>query len=150
MAQANSAKKGSSATSKTNESPSLEFRMQTSRFLNELEMWRDNVKILESVVADDDECIEAWYLLAFALFKLKKYATSEECCMNVRNVIVKLKIVDPELEEATREIYDELCKHKAKTTKPQEVPAGEDDDEEWGTDSEEDIDDEEDETMQDS
>ena len=56
---------------------------------------------------------------SFAMFKLKKYATSEECCMNVRNVIVKLKIVDPELEEATREIYDELCKHKGKTTKPQ-------------------------------
>ena len=30
-----------------------------------------------------------------------------------------IEFVDPELEEATREIYDELCKHKGKTTKPQ-------------------------------
>lgn len=61
-------------------------------------MWRQSMKVLEGVVGDDDERLEAWYLLAFALFRLKKYATAEECCTNVRNIIVKFKVVDPELE----------------------------------------------------
>ena len=74
---------------KNNETPSIEFRMQTSRFLTELAMWRESMKILEGVVGDDDECIEAWYLLAFALFRLKKYATAEECCTNVKNLAIK-------------------------------------------------------------
>ena len=99
---------------KNNEPPSIEFRMQTSRFLTELAMWRESMKILEGVVGDDDECIEAWYLLAFALFRLKKYATAEECCTNVKNLAIKFKVVNPELEAGTREIYEELMKHKAK------------------------------------
>jgi len=56
------------------------------------------MQVLEGVVGDDDERLEAWYLLAFAFFRLKKYATAEECCTNVRNLIVKFKVVDPELE----------------------------------------------------
>ena len=99
---------------KTSEAPSIEFRMQTARFLTELQMWRDSIKILETVVGDDDENVEAWYLLAFALFRIKKYATAEECCLNVRNLIIKLKIVDPDLEAGTREIYEEVTKRKGK------------------------------------
>ena len=57
----------------SSEAPSLDFRMQTSRFLTELGCWRESVQVLESVVADDDERVEAWYLLAFGLFRLKKY-----------------------------------------------------------------------------
>ena len=73
--------------------------------------------MLETVIGDDDERIEAWYLLAFAMFRIKKYATAEECCISVRNLIIKLKIVDPDLEAGTKEIYDEVCKHKAKQEK---------------------------------
>lgn len=76
-------------------------------------MWRDSVKVAETIVNDDDEKTEAWYLLAFALFRLKKYATAEECCVNVRNLIIKFKIVDPDLEAGTREIYEEVCRNKA-------------------------------------
>jgi hypothetical protein len=96
------------------ENPSIEFRMQTCRFLTELQLFQDSVKVLETVVGDDDERIEAWYLLAFGLFRLKKFATAEECCENVRNLIIKLKVVDPDLEAGTREIYEEICKWKAK------------------------------------
>ena len=103
------------AQAKNSEAPSLDFRMQTARFLTELAQWRDSVKVLETVVGDDDERIEALYLLAFAMFRLKKYATAEECCTSVKNLIIKLKVVDPDLEAGTREIYEELCKHKAKT-----------------------------------
>ena len=77
-------------------------------------MWRELVSIAETVVQDDDERVEAWYLLAFALFKRKKYATAEECCINVRNLYTKFKLLDPELEAGTREIYEEVQKHKAK------------------------------------
>ncbi len=119
--------------------------MQTCRFLTELQMSQESVKVLETVVGDDDERVEAWYLLAFGLFRLKKYATAEECCQNVKNLIIKFKIVDPDLEAGTKEIYDEICKWKAKQTTSsgqQQVMDGAEDDE-WATDSEEDVDGEE-------
>ena len=97
------------------DTPSIDFRMQTCRFLTELSCSRETVQIAEGVVGDDDENIEAWYLLAFALLRLKKHATAEECCANVRNLIIKLKVVDPDLEAGTMEIYQEILKHKAKT-----------------------------------
>ena len=56
-------------------------------------------------MAENDEIIESWYLLAFALVKLKKYQTCTECCKNVRDLAEKLKVVDKELEAATLEIY---------------------------------------------
>ena len=102
-------------------------------------MSQESVKVLETVVGDDDERVEAWYLLAFGLFRLKKYATAEECCQNVKNLIIKFKIVDPDLEAGTKEIYDEICKWKAKQTSGQAAVENAEDDE-WATDSEEDID----------
>ena len=121
--------------------------MQTSRFLTELQCWKPSVQVLESVIADDDERVEAWYLLAFALFRLKKYATAEECCISVRNLMLKFKIADPELEGGTREIYEEIQKHKAKTDNAAAAEDGNNDDE-WATDSEEDVDaDDQDEEM---
>ena len=139
------------SSSKSSETPSIDFRMQTCRFLTELQLFKESVKVLETVVGDDDERVEAWYLLAFALFRLKKHATAEECCENVRNLIIKFKIVDPDLEAGTREIYEEICKWKAKNNKDKPAAATEKqgEDEEWATDSEEDIDGDEDEDMKD-
>ena len=98
----------SQASKAKNETPSIEFRMQTCRFLTELTQWRPSMQVLEGVVQEDDENVEAWYLLAFALYRLKKYATAEECCANVRNLILKFKIINPDLEEATLEIYADI------------------------------------------
>lgn len=67
--------------------------------------------MLQNIVSEDDEQVEAWYLLAYSLFKLKKYLNAEECCQNVKNLIIKLKIVDPELEAGTLEIYNEVRKY---------------------------------------
>ena len=53
--------------------PSNEFRMQTSRLLVELQMYKKSAEVLESVVASDDSEIEAWYLLAFCKFRTNKY-----------------------------------------------------------------------------
>ena len=129
---------------KSKDTPSIEFRMQTARFLTELCMWRESVKILEGLKDEDDENVEAWYLLAFAFFRLRKYATAEECCANVGNLITKFKIIDPDLEAGVREIHQEILKQKAKAP-AETAAAGNDEDEDWATDSEEDIDGDEDE-----
>ena len=110
-------------------------------------MWRESVKILEGLKDEDDENVEAWYLLAFAFFRLRKYATAEECCANVGNLITKFKIIDPDLEAGVREIHQEILKQKAKApaeTVTAAAAAGGDEDEDWATDSEEDIDGDED------
>ena len=44
--------------------------MQTSRQLVELKMDKSALKILETVIAEDDEMVEAWYLLAFVLHRM--------------------------------------------------------------------------------
>lgn len=53
--------------------PSIEFRMVTCRLLVELQQFKDAVKILDTIVSENDEMPEAWYLLAFSYFNLKKY-----------------------------------------------------------------------------
>ena len=55
LAAARTAKKQITINNKVSETPSLDFRMQTCRFLTELQMWRESVKLLETIVGDDDE-----------------------------------------------------------------------------------------------
>ena len=92
------------------ELPSVDFRMQTSRFLTELQKFKMSVKVLETIVKEDDEIVEAWYLLAFGFFKLKKWHSAHDCCKSVKKLIIKQKIHDPELEAGTLEIYQGVCK----------------------------------------
>lgn len=73
--------------------------------------WKMAIKVLEAIVQEDDELIEGWYLLAFCLTKLKKYLNAEECCRNIKALIEKLKIIDPEMEAATIEIYEQIKPH---------------------------------------
>ena len=55
------------------------------------------MKILETVVGDDDEYVEAWYLLAFVLHRRSKFTTCMECAKNVLTLMAKLKVVNPEM-----------------------------------------------------
>lgn len=80
-------------------------------------MWKETVKVLTMIVSEDDERVEAWYLLAFSLFRLDKYKNAKECCENVRNCILKLKMSDPELEAGTLEIYESVQKKLASKNK---------------------------------
>lgn len=41
---------------------------------------------------EDDELMEAWYLLAFSFFNRKRWRNAKECCENVKKVAEKLKI----------------------------------------------------------
>jgi hypothetical protein len=50
--------------------PSIDFRMQTVRFLVELEEFKKGVKILDTIITEEDEIVETWYLLGFCFFKL--------------------------------------------------------------------------------
>lgn len=65
------------------EMPSVQFRMQTSRQLVEMQMDKQALKILEGVISEDDEVVEAWYLLAFVLHRMAKFSTCLECANNV-------------------------------------------------------------------
>jgi len=73
------------------------------------------VQVLEIIIKEDDELIEAWYLLAFSLFKRQKWSSAKECCLNIHTTCQKKKIIpDKELEEATKEIYESVLKELQK------------------------------------
>jgi predicted Zn-dependent protease len=72
--------------------------MVTCRLLVELQQLKNAIRILDTIVSENDEHPEAWYLLAFSYFNLKKYQNAHECCKNVRIMIAKLKITDSDLK----------------------------------------------------
>lgn len=63
--------------------PSIDFRMQTARLVVQLQKYKQAVQVLEIIIKEDDESLEAWYLLAFSLFKRQKWASAKECCLNI-------------------------------------------------------------------
>ena len=91
--------------------PSVQFRLQTSRHLVELQMDKSAIKVLEGIVNEDDEQIEAWYLLAFVLHRRTKYSTCLECANNVIALAQKMNVKDVELLAGTDEIIKD-CKKK--------------------------------------
>lgn len=129
--------------------PQIDFRMVTCRLLVELQQFKDAVKVLDTVVQDNDENPEAWYNLAFCYFNLKKYQNAQECCKNVRTMCVKLKLQDGELQSGTEELWGAIRKALGKNPQKQEASDNEDenmgdgDDDEYATVSEEDISDDE-------
>lgn len=66
--------------------------------------------MLDAVIQENDENAEAWYLLAFCHFNLKKYKNSKECLKNVKTTMLKLKITDQELKEGAEELYTSVLK----------------------------------------
>ena len=93
------------------EMPSIDFRMQTCRLLVELQEFKKCVKILDSIIMEEDEQVEPWYLLSFSLVRLKKYQNAWECLKNVKNLIEKQKITNQEFLEGTRELEEKIGKH---------------------------------------
>lgn len=57
--------------------PAIDFRLQTCRLLVELKKFKPAVQLLEMIVQEDDELVEAWYLLAFSFFNRKKWTSAE-------------------------------------------------------------------------
>lgn len=62
------------ASQKVEHLPSIDFRMQTARLLVELEEFKKGVKILDTIITEEDEHVETWYLLGFCFCKLQKHA----------------------------------------------------------------------------
>ena len=93
------------------------------------------------MIGDDDEQVEAWYLLAFVLHKISKFSTSLECANNVVTLATKLKISNPELQAGTEEIIKDCKKQQEKLASAKyEVIEGKDgDDSGFETMSEENI-----------
>ena len=50
----------------------------------ELQEFKKATKILDGIIAEEDEQVETWYLLGFSHCKLKKYTNAKECVDNVR------------------------------------------------------------------
>mmetsp|Transcript_14343 Transcript_14343/g.10371 ORF Transcript_14343/g.10371 Transcript_14343/m.10371 type:complete len:87 (+) Transcript_14343:695-955(+) len=85
--------------------PTIEFRLQTVRLMEELGAFKSCVRILDTVVAEEDQDAESWYHLAFCNFKLGKLRNAKECLNNVKEVMVKTKKVDVEIKAAAEELY---------------------------------------------
>jgi predicted Zn-dependent protease len=69
--------------------PSVDFRLHTANMLLKLDEFKKSVKILDTIIQEDDENAETWYLLAFNLCKLKKFDSSLECLKNVDLLVKK-------------------------------------------------------------
>lgn len=121
------------------EMPSVQFRLQTSRHLVELQMDKAAIKVLEGVVNEDDEQIEAWYLLAFVLHRMAKYSTCLECANNVVALATKLNVKDADLLAGTDEIIKDCKKKLDKAENVQVIQGQTEDDSGFETMSEEDI-----------
>lgn len=125
--------------------PPIDFRMTTCRLLVELQVFKDAVKILDTIVSENDENPEAWYLLAFSYFNLKKYQNAKECCKNVKTMVIKLKMAhDDELKAGYDELWTGILKALGQTPAQAEEDeqmqdGGADEDDEYATVSEEDI-----------
>lgn len=138
---------GKIESSKQLQMPSIDFRMQTSRLMVELQEFKKSVKILDSIIQEEDSHVETWYLLAFCLCKLKKFKNAEECITNVQELIQKQKIKDQEFLTAADEIEETIKKGLAKQpnqTNDQQMQDGgqEEGDDGYETYSEEDVSDE--------
>lgn len=94
--------------------PSIDFRKQTARLLQVLEKFKMAVKVLDTVIGDDDEDAETWYLLAFSHFNLKKYKNAKECVKNVTQVMEKTKSKDMEMKMATQELKQKILEELIK------------------------------------
>lgn len=143
--------------------PSVDFRLHTANLLVKIEEYKKSVKILDSIIQEEDEHIEAWFLLANNLCHLKKYDSSLECLKNIDLLMKKYKITEAELVKAVEDVKRKVqaglgtaTKGKgAKDAKADQIMDGEKegDDEEWEdadeegfeTYSEEDVSDDEDE-----
>ena len=97
--------------------PSIDFRMHTSRLLLELLEYKKSIKILDSIIQEEDERVETWYLLAFCLCKLKKFQNGEECMKNVKMLIDKQKITDQEFLSSATELEESLANGLSKENK---------------------------------
>jgi hypothetical protein len=120
--------------------------MQTSRFLVELLEFKKAVKVLDSIIQEDDSIVESWYLHAYSFCKLNKTQNALECIKNIHALVDKQKITNQEFLEATTELEKEVSKSIKKLDKiSQDVQM--DNDEGYETYSEEDVSGDEDEQM---
>jgi predicted Zn-dependent protease len=103
--------------------PGVDFRMQTSRLLVELKEFKKAIRVLDTVIQEDDSQVESWYLLAFSMCKVKKYANANECIKNIKMLSEKQKITNSEFLSATEELEQTIAKELSKQKKEEKEDA---------------------------
>lgn len=86
--------------------PPFDFRLQTARLLIELVNYKKAVRVLDTLIKEDDSKAEVWYLLSFCHFNLHKYQNALECIGNSAewaDLTNELKEAATELAENIRE-----------------------------------------------
>ena len=92
---------------------------------------------MDSIIQEEDEYVETWYLLAFCLCKLEKFTNAQECINNVNMLIKKQKITNDEFLVGTQELEQTVAKALKKDHK--EADENMDEDGGYETYSEEDL-----------
>ena len=93
----------------------IDTRLSTARMLIELEEWDKAQHVLESVTEEDDEMVEAWYLLGW-LNKLRSEQEQEDLYIgNTRFYLIRAKeanvkkpIKDKEMVKHIEELLNDL------------------------------------------
>lgn len=83
--------------------------------LVELEQFKKAVLVCDTIINESDKEAEAWYLLAFSHFNLKKLQNAKECCKNVKEIMLKYKIEDLELQEGAQDLMKNINSALGKT-----------------------------------
>mmetsp|Transcript_1012 Transcript_1012/g.1076 ORF Transcript_1012/g.1076 Transcript_1012/m.1076 type:complete len:142 (+) Transcript_1012:1-426(+) len=88
--------------------PPLETRRVIARLLIEAEEWHNALDVLNSILADNEEDAEIWYLTAFCQFSSKNRKETQEALTTMAKVMEKHKIDDPEIAAAAKELEGKL------------------------------------------
>eukprot|EP01126_Amoeba_proteus_P050030 TRINITY_DN5877_c0_g1_i3.p1 TRINITY_DN5877_c0_g1~~TRINITY_DN5877_c0_g1_i3.p1 ORF type:complete len:227 (+),score=44.30 TRINITY_DN5877_c0_g1_i3:831-1511(+) len=91
------------------ELPEFEFRVQTAKLFMELDDFHQASTILESLLNEDDEIAELWYLLGFSLTNLEP-ENSLTCLKKSRELLVKTSCSE-------RDIFEQVDEHIETVTK---------------------------------
>ncbi|KAF9869780.1 TPR domain-containing protein [Colletotrichum karsti] len=123
--------------------PDFPTRISLVRLLLEVEMEQEAIEVLERLVGDDDQSVEAWYLGGWALFifgekqKEKKleskeedewkttWSTSRRWLMRCLNLYAAQEYEDERLGEHAKELFAAINKELG------DPPANEEDDDGW-------------------
>ncbi|KAL0936604.1 TPR domain-containing protein [Colletotrichum truncatum] len=123
--------------------PDFATRISLVRLLLEVEMEQEAIEVLERLVGDDDQSVEAWYLGGWALFilgekfKNKKlesqdqdewkvtWSTSRRWLMRCMNLYAAQEYEDERLGEHSKELFAAINKELG------DPPADEEDDDGW-------------------
>eukprot|EP00033_Pygsuia_biforma_P001586 GCRY01001785.1.p1 GENE.GCRY01001785.1~~GCRY01001785.1.p1 ORF type:complete len:303 (+),score=85.16 GCRY01001785.1:3-911(+) len=93
------------------DSPSVEFKTDTLKYLIELEQYERAVELASTLLEEEDSIAEIWYLYALAKFHTKEYEEAREAAERCRKILGQIGADDQakELGEALAELEAEIA-----------------------------------------